>query len=288
MIVLLTDFGDSEYVGVMKGVIYRCTPDAKVVDLCHTIQPQCIIEGSWILKNNYKYFPKGAIFCCVVDPGVGTKRKAIAVKTKNYYFIGPDNGLMWEALKKQKIIEIRKIVVAANTSRTFHGRDVFAKAVAQIENGNFESIGKKIKTIKKLELYKKGREGIVVRIDRFGNIITNLARQKKTTYCVETKKKKYKMNLHTTYETAREGEFFLIEGSNKTLEISLKNGSANEQLCMKTGERIKISRIVNRVINYYPQMTNTLDGLENFGYPTTQGQYVGFMGYRMAEPKWAK
>jgi len=241
MIVLLTDFGDSEYVGVMKGVIYRYTPDAKVVDLCHTIRPQCIIEGSWILKNNYKYFPEGATFCCVVDPGVGTKRKAIAVKTKNYYFVGPDNGLMWEALAKQKVIEIREIAVAANASRTFHGRDIFAKAAAQIENGKFASTGKKIKTIKKLELYKKGREGIVVRIDRFGNIITNLARQKKNKYCVETAKKKYMMNLHTTYEAAKKGELFLIEGSNKTLEISLKNGSANDHLRMKPGEKIRIS-----------------------------------------------
>jgi S-adenosylmethionine hydrolase len=241
MIVLLTDFGDSEYVGVMKGVIYRYSTDAKIVDLCHTIQPQCIIEASWILKNNYKYFPKGAIFCCVVDPGVGTKRKALAIKTKDYYFVGPDNGLMWEALAEQKIIEVRQITVTADASRTFHGRDIFAKAAAQIENGNFESIGKKIKTIKKLELYKKGRYGIVVRIDRFGNIITNLARQKKTTYCVKTTSGKYKVNLHMTYESAKKGELFLIEGSNNTLEISLKNGNANDHLCMKPGEKIKIS-----------------------------------------------
>jgi hypothetical protein len=184
----------------------------------------------------------------VVDPGVGTKRKALAVKTKDYYFVGPDNGLMWEILAEQKIIEtsppageIRKITVAADASRTFHGRDVFAKAAAQIENGNFESTGKKIKTIKNLELYKKGRYGIVVRIDRFGNIITNLARQKKTTYCVKTATGKYTMNLHTTYEAAKGEELFLIEGSNETLEISLKNGSANDHLCMKPGERIKIS-----------------------------------------------
>jgi S-adenosylmethionine hydrolase len=241
MIVLLTDFGDSEYVGVMKGAIYRCAPNAKVVDLCHIIWPQSIIEGSWILKNNYKYFPEGAIFCCVVDPGVGTERKAIAVKTKNYYFVGPDNGLMWEALAEQKIIEIRKIAVSTDASRTFHGRDVFAKAAAQIEKGEFENTGKKIETIEKLEIYKKDREGAVVRIDRFGNIITNLAKQQKNKYCVETAKNKYTMNLYTNYEAAKEGELFLIEGSSNTLEISLKNGNANEQLCIKTGEKIKIS-----------------------------------------------
>ena len=73
MIVLLTDFGESEYVGVMKGVIYTVNCDAKIVDLCHSIWPQSIVEASWILKNNYKYFPEGATFCCVVDPGVGKR-----------------------------------------------------------------------------------------------------------------------------------------------------------------------------------------------------------------------
>jgi len=124
------------------------------------------------------------------------------------------------------------------------------KAVAQIEKGEFESTGEKIETIEKLEFYKNGREGIVVRIDRFGNIITNLPRQQKNKYCVETTEKKwirqahhikYTMNLYANYEAAKDGELFLIEGSSNTLEISLKNGNANEQLCMKTGERIRIS-----------------------------------------------
>ena len=122
MIVLLTDFGQSEYVGVMKGVIYSNAGDAKIIDLCHDISAQSIIEASWLLKNNYKYFPKGSVFCCVVDPGVGTDRKAIAVKTEDYYFIAPDNGLLWETIKKRRVIEIRQIPIPENASRTFHGR----------------------------------------------------------------------------------------------------------------------------------------------------------------------
>ncbi|MFQ6035649.1 MAG: S-adenosyl-l-methionine hydroxide adenosyltransferase family protein, partial [Sedimentisphaerales bacterium] len=177
MIVLLTDFGQSEYVGVMKGVIYSINSDAKIVDLCHDIQPQNIIEASWLLKNNYKYFPKGAVFCCVVDPGVGTERKALAVKTDNYYFVAPDNGLLWETLKKQRVVDIRQIPVPEDTSRTFHGRDVFAKVAANINKGNFNDLGEKVKEIEKLELYQKEGEGIIVRIDRFGNIITNLPKQ---------------------------------------------------------------------------------------------------------------
>lgn len=241
MIILLSDFGQSEYVGVMKGVIYGVSPDVRVVDLCHSISPQNIIEGSWVLKNNYKYFPEGSTFCCVVDPGVGTERKAIAVKTDNYYFVGPDNGLMWETLKEQKIIDIREIPVPKDVSRTFHGRDVFAKAAAEIDLGNFNEIGERIEESQKLELYRKGREGIVVRIDRFGNIVTNLRKLDKDEYSVVIGGKEFVMEYQPTYGEAQEGELFLIEGSNNTLEISLKNGNANDRLGLRPGERIKIS-----------------------------------------------
>jgi S-adenosylmethionine hydrolase len=240
MIVLLTDFGESEYVGVMKGVIYGIAREAVIVDLCHSIGHQEIIEGSWILKNNYKYFPKETTFCCVVDPGVGTERAAIGVKTEWYYFVGPDNGLLWETIAEQKIIDIRRIAIPKDASRTFHGRDVFAKAAANIDMGGFEAIGEKIERIEKLELYKKGREGIVVRIDAFGNIVTNLEQQNKDKYSVEIEGEKYEMGYYPTYLAAKEDELFLIEGSNNTLEISLKNGNANSILGVKAGRKIKI------------------------------------------------
>jgi S-adenosylmethionine hydrolase len=241
MVVLLTDFGESEYVGVMKGVVYRIAGDAKIVDLCHSISAQNVIEASWILKNNYKYFPEGAVFCCVVDPGVGTERKSIAVKTEKYYFVGPDNGLFWETLGEQKVIEIKQIPVPEDASRTFHGRDVFAVAAGDIEMGKFEKTGERVEEIEKLEFYKEAREGTVVRIDRFGNVITNLARLEKNEYSVEVGGKEYTMRYYPNYEQAKEGHLFLIEGSCRTLEISLKNGSANDRLHLRAGERIKIS-----------------------------------------------
>jgi S-adenosylmethionine hydrolase len=216
LIVLLTDFGQSEYVGVMKGVIYSIAANAKIVDLCHSIGPQSVVEASWVLKNNYKHFPQGAIFCCVVDPGVGTGRKAIAVRTDKYYFVGPDNGLFWEAISEQEIIDIREIAIPEDASQTFHGRDVFAKAAASIETGNFEAIGEKIEEIKKLELYKEGREGTVVRVDVFGNVITNLTKQDKDSYFVEA-------------------------GGQKSEMAYYPNGNANEKLQLKPGARIKIS-----------------------------------------------
>jgi len=225
----------------MKGVVYSVSPDAKMVDLCHSIGAQNVIEGSWVLKNNYRYFPEGATFCCVVDPGVGTERKAIAVKTEKYYFVGPDNGLLWETVKEQKIIEIREIPVPAEASKTFHGRDVFAKASAEIDSGKFNEIGERIEKTEKLELYKEGREGIVVRIDRFGNIVTNLGKLDKDEYSVVIGEKEYVMRCSPTYGAANAGELFLIEGSSNTLEISLKNGSANDRLGLRPGEKIKMS-----------------------------------------------
>jgi len=241
MIVLLTDFGQSEYVGVVKAVIYGIARDAKIVDLCHDISPQNIIEASWILKNNYKYFSPGAVFCCVVDPGVGTERKALAVKTENFYFVAPDNGLLWETLMQQTIIEIRQIPVPPDASRTFHGRDVFAKAAVNIDLGNFNDVGEKIKEIEKLELYQNQRGGLIVRIDRFGNIITNLAKLDKDKYSIQTVGRKFVMNFCPDYDSANEGELFLIEGSCNTLEISLKNGNAGDKLNVKVGDKITIS-----------------------------------------------
>ncbi len=241
MIVLLTDFGQSEYVGVMKGVVYNTAPDAKIVDLCHTVSPQNIIQASWILKNNYKYLPQGAVFCCVVDPGVGTDRKALAVKTDKYYFVGPDNGLLWETLKDQKIIEIKNLAIPENASRTFHGRDVFAKAAAKIELGNFKSIGESLGAIEKLEFYRQGTKGLIVHIDRFGNIVTNLPKLDKNEYHIAIAGNTYTMQYYPSYETAKADEPFLIEGSNKTLEISLRKGSANDRLHFVVGSIIEIS-----------------------------------------------
>ena len=137
-------------------------------------------------------------------------------------------------------MEIRELEVPENASRTFHGRDLFAKAAAEIDLGGFERLGRKIETIEKFQFHLKGREGIVVRIDRFGNIITNITSSHKETYSVETADNKYQMNFHPFYDAAAENELFLIEGSCNTLEISLKNDNANKKLNLKPGAKMKI------------------------------------------------
>lgn len=240
MIILLTDFGQSEYVGVMKGVIYSVDRRAQVVDLCNSVSSQNIVEASWILKNSYKYFPKGSVFCCVVDPGVGSKRKALAVKTERYYFLAPDNGLLWETLKEQEVIDVREIPIPCAASHTFHGRDVFAPAAAKISLGEFSGLGGKVDQVQRLELCQDGSRGVVVRIDSFGNIITNMPKQNGKRYSITIGAKIYDMNYHDNYASAKEDELFLIEGSNHTLEISLKNGSANDKLSLVAGTPIEM------------------------------------------------
>jgi len=241
MIVLLTDFGASEYVGVMKGVICSLHAEARIVDLCHDISPQSIVEAAWILKNNYRYFPDGSVFCCVVDPGVGSERKTIAVKTESYYFIAPDNGLLWEALRDQKVVAMQELSVPADASRTFHGRDVFAHAAARADAGQFDTLGQPIETIQEFVLYQKDRDGIVVRIDHFGNIVTNVPALDKDNYTITIEGQQQTMPFFPTYDEAPPETLFLITGSNHTLEISRKNKNANERLNLTPGQKVTIS-----------------------------------------------
>lgn len=238
MIVLLTDFGYSEYAGVMKGVILSINKDAKIIDLCNFVQPQNVKEAAWILYSSYKYFPKNTVFLCVVDPEVGSKRQCLEIKTKNYFFVGPDNGLMYKAAHEDGILDVVALN-EKNASKTFHGRDVFAKAAAQIDKSK-KIDGKKSDIKIKLDFHLKGREGEVVRIDRFGNIITNLASLNRLTYLVKTKNFSKKLKFYRTYNEANYNELFVIEGSSNTLEISIKNSDASKKLKVKTGERIEI------------------------------------------------
>ncbi len=240
MIVLLTDFGLGEYVGVMKGVIYPHAPSARTIDLCHDVTPQCLVEASWLLRQSYAYFPPGSVFCCVVDPGVGSDRTAVAVQTTQYGFVAPDNGLLWETLKSETVVACREIPIPHDASRTFHGRDLFARATAEVEQGRFETLGPEIAQLQPLDLPLKGREGLVVRIDRFGNCVTNLPPQSQTHYAVTLGTRRERMPSYPTYDAAESDRLFLIEGSCGTLEISIKNGDANAELHASAGDKVVI------------------------------------------------
>ncbi len=242
MIVILTDFGDSEYVGIMKGVVYSECPRAIVSDLSNSVTRHSVREGAWILLTAFRHFPKKTIFLAVVDPGVGGGRQCLAVKTRNYFFVGPDNGLLYPAASRDGVSEVVALPTKS-ASKTFHGRDVFAKAAGRLECGTaLGELGEK--TVMKTRLdfhYDAGsREGEVVRIDSFGNTVTNIPHEGKRNYVLEAGGRRKKIPFHATYEEAPRGVLFAIEGSAGTLELSVKEGSAAEKIRLKPGEKIRL------------------------------------------------
>lgn len=242
MIVLMTDFGESEYVGVMKGVILSISPGAQIIDLTHSIAPQSVREGAWVLLQSYNHFPRNTIYVCVVDPGVGTERDAVLVDTTNYMFIGPDNGLMYPAIMQDGIRQIFSLSIDEDASDTFHGRDVFAVTAANLER---RVVGRHLgpyKTALDIELafHQEGREGEVVRIDRFGNIVTNIPPTELGRVKIRMDDGEQESVHCRTYAEGPGDGIFVVTGSSNTLELSAQNGRASDILSLNIGDRLVI------------------------------------------------
>ncbi|MEK6853808.1 MAG: SAM-dependent chlorinase/fluorinase, partial [Nanoarchaeota archaeon] len=246
VIALLTDFDGSDGLGLVKGVILSTNPDAKIVDLYNNVEPFQVRSAAWILLQDYKFFPKGTIFYAVVDPGVGGRRRCIAVKTRNYCFVGPDNGLIYPAASDNGIETVVEIPVPETASKTFHGRDVFAPAAAKLEKGvKIEKLGMILdkNSVRQLQFTSGNGEGEVVVIEHYGNIITNItatAVVKNKKLAVKVGSYKNNLNYYETYEKAKEGELFVITGSRNTLELAVKKGKAAAVVKTKVGDRVKI------------------------------------------------
>ena len=189
VITLLTDFGNQDaYVGIMKGVIAGINPFANIIDICHSIHPQDIFSGAYLLYTSYKYFPRKTIHVAVVDPGVGSRRDIICVETKDYFFLVPDNGLLSFIIQNEKPKSIFRITnnkyFLPSPSNTFHGRDVFAPVAAHLSLGvKPQQLGIKINQLEQLDMPKPVHkktghvEGQIIHIDRFGNLITNITKE---------------------------------------------------------------------------------------------------------------
>lgn len=266
IITLLTDFGMKDYyVSAMKGIIASICPECKVIDITHDVPKFNIARASLILWAAYKYFPRGSIHVVVVDPGVGTERKAIAIRTKNYYFIGPNNGVMTLAAMSDGIDEIRIIenraVMARKISYTFHGRDIFAPTAANIAKGfPFEELGPKLK---ENELYpsplsipykKKTKEYIKLKaiyIDDFGNIALsvefedlvktlNISVGDSVIVKPLCSSISYIAKVARTFAEVPKGELALYENSYGLAELGIFMGNASRSLNVREGECICI------------------------------------------------
>ena len=185
LITLLTDFGTKDhFVASMKGVILTINPDVRVIDISHEIPPHRIADAAHCLQACYRTFPEGTVHVVVVDPGVGSARRPILVKTARYYFVAPDNGVLTPTLKEEPDIEIRQLenrwFQLEAPGATFHGRDIFAPAAAWLtKHQAFDSFGQPIRNPVLLppdEPFWRGSAlvGKVVAIDRFGNLISNI------------------------------------------------------------------------------------------------------------------
>jgi S-adenosylmethionine hydrolase len=256
IIALLTDFGTQDYfVGAMKGAILSINPHAKIIDITHEISPQDIKSAAFTLCACYRDFPEKTIFVVVVDPGVGSNRKAILVETEKYFFVAPDNGLLsfiFEEARNPRVFGLtNKKYFADKISRTFHGRDVFAPVAAHLSNGvEPKEFGAETKDFVRFEINKPRRissnliEAEIIHVDRFGNLITNLkAEDLPENFSAEIKGKTID-KLRNFYAEAEAGEIFMIAGSAGFLEIAARENSASKLLNAQSGA--KVSMIVTK------------------------------------------
>jgi len=245
MITLTSDFGLRDpYVAEMKGVILTINPNATVIDVTHEIEKFDIRKAAFILASAVPYFPNGTVHLAVVDPGVGTQRRAIVVQAKKGFFVGPDNGILILAAQNQGIEHVYHLTnskfMQPKVSSTFHGRDVFAPAAAYLEKGvQPAEFGPEVKdpiipAFVKVKYSSGSLTGEILDVDGFGNIITNI--NEKDMVCKEGKTVSVKLTgasikllFGKAYAQAKRNEPILLIGSHGFLEIALNQASAAEK-----------------------------------------------------------
>jgi S-adenosyl-L-methionine hydrolase (adenosine-forming) len=261
VISLLTDFGESDvYVGIMKGVILSKAPDARIVDISHSISPQNLVQAAYLIDSAYPYFPKGTAHVIVVDPGVGSDRNIIALEAAGSFFLAPDNGVLTLILEKASVnravkVENRRFFLE-NVSRTFHGRDIFAPVAAHLSmGGDINELGPCIVPsalvylpIPKPVSSKTGELiGTVIDIDRFGNLITNIDESIIQAFCAKSGSevtvgigKNQICGLQGFYDGVSPGAMLAIIGSRGTLEIAINCGSAKDYFSAAIGDEVTV------------------------------------------------
>jgi S-adenosyl-L-methionine hydrolase (adenosine-forming) len=258
VIAFLTDFGTKDhYAGTVKGVVLSICPEAACVDITHEIPPHDVMAGALELAAAYKYFPAGTVFVVVVDPGVGSSRRPIAAEAGGYRFVAPDNGvltLVFRETPPKRMVELTERRYARPTvSRTFEGRDRFGPAAAWLAKGiELTAFGRLLTTWESLDVPEPTVNeiqvvGEVLRVDRFGNLVTNVDRR-----TFERFVGSHRIDIVAgtapvdkvvlTYADAGSGSLCALFGSSDHLEIAVNGGSAAERLALGRGARITISK----------------------------------------------
>jgi S-adenosylmethionine hydrolase len=255
-VALLTDFGTRDhYAGTLKGVVLSVCPDATLVDIGHEVPAHDVLAGALELAACYRYFPRGTIFLVVVDPGVGSARRGIAAEAGDYKFVAPDNGVLSAVFLEsppKKVVELTERKYSRPTvSRTFEGRDRFAPAAGFLAKGiPLVSLGKSISNYHVIVLPRPavdGRElrGEVVRVDRFGNLITNIDRRTFDQFAgggalaVDIGGRDIQ-RIVATYAEAPAGELCALFGSTDHLEVAINAGDAAAALGLGRGAAARV------------------------------------------------
>lgn len=259
VIALLTDFGTRDhYAGTMKGVALGICPDATFVDISHDIAPHDLLDGALELAASYKYFPAGTVFLVVVDPGVGSARRPLAAEAAGYRFVAPDNGVLTLVFKEsppKRVVELTERRYARPTvSRTFEGRDRFAPAAAWLAKGiDLSGLGRGVSAWQALNvpepvITEDRILGEVLRVDRFGNLVTNVDRRTFERFAgggrLEIVAGTQAVDaVVATYADADSGAVCALFGSSEHLEVAVNGGSAAERLALGRAARVTISRM---------------------------------------------
>ncbi len=257
ILTLTTDFGTRDaYVAVMKGIILSIAPDVRLVDITHEISPQDVMEAAFVLREAVPYFPDDTVHLVVVDPGVGSERRAVALRKGTHQFVGPDNGLFALLLSGEAADEIVHLDRPGGwrteaPSQTFHGRDVFAPVAAHLATGcALHDLGTPVSKLTPLHWAlpihdEQGIRGWVVHVDHFGNAITNITRDAFEAGRKERPVKCFAGNailhhVHPTYSSVASGEPLLLFGSGGFLEIAVNTGNASELLDIRKGTPVNV------------------------------------------------
>lgn len=257
IITLTTDFGlHDPFVGVMKGVILGIAPAAVIVDLTHDVPPQDILAGALALEAALPYFPPDTIHVAVVDPGVGSDRRAIAAETETGLFVGPDNGVFTAALGRRRVLRAMRLTNPMYfhhpVSATFHGRDVFAPVAAHLAAGvPLEALGEPAGELVRISLpdpvaRDQALEIHVLHIDRFGNLVTDLTAEQYARWRADRPDANARLRVgnrevngvRRTFADADPGEPVAYIGSGGRLEIAIRNGNAAKDLRVGLGAAI--------------------------------------------------
>lgn len=260
IVTLTTDYGTNDHlVAVLKGVILKINPEVTIIDITHDVTPFDLLDGALAIASAYAYFPARTIHVVIVDPGVGTERRPLLVSGQNQYFIAPDNGVLSGVYEKEQNFAVRHLTsehyFLQPVSKTFHGRDIFAPAAGWLsKHWQPASMGEDIKDFKRFAMPrpKEGDDGllkgVVLKVDGFGNLITNIRAEDLSPESLEKGEVKLQAGSHPvtrlvpTFASGNTGEPIAYVGSNGYVEIAVNKGNAAKTLGLGRGAPVLLTK----------------------------------------------